>query len=295
MSRNDRLMLWGAAAVMIAVGALSLWKVSLIPAIDPEIAALRAEHQKLMNGGRHFPKPEPVSPVHLAFMDVIPEPRLPQPEADLFRTQAVGKPISHGVMDVLVLPFAVPGKPRADLHGATFDWTLQEAPQETHQNWKRQKPAKPAGFVIERRCGDEPPVVVAKLGPEARSYTDLSTEPRKTYRYQVSVTGKETVRTSYPAQLEPVTKALAWSAEIRTPSDTRAKLVGGDKDNAFLKLETYDRTAKKWVAGKVMMAAPGQKVGGSGWTLNKLRFDNFTLVADVTDDEGVDRVLTTKD
>src|SRR6185436_11335098 len=103
MSRNDRLMLWGAAAVMIAVGALSLWKVSSIPALDPEIAALRAEHQKLINGPRHFPAPEPLPAIHLGFMDVVSEPRLPQAQADLFRTRAVGIPVTHGPMDVLVL------------------------------------------------------------------------------------------------------------------------------------------------------------------------------------------------
>jgi len=297
MSRSDRLMLWGAAAVMIAVGALSLWKVSLIPAIDPEIAALRAEQQKLINGPRHFPAPDPIPAVHLGFLDVIPEPRLPQPQADLFRTQAVGKAMTiiHNPTKVLVLPFAVPTEIKSDLNGVSLPWTLQDAPQEKLADWQSQVKAKPAGFVIERRCGDEPAVVLAKLGPEAGSYTDVSAEPRKTYRYRVSVTGNETIRTSYPAQLEPVTKALAWSAEVRTPSDARVKLVGGDKNNAFLRMETYDRTAKKWVAGKVSMAVPGQKVGGSGWTLKGLRFDNFTLVADVTDDEGVDRVLTTKD
>jgi hypothetical protein len=296
MSRNDKLILWGAVAVMIAVGGLFLWQVSQIPAIDPRIAALKVEHEKLMNGPRHMPGPDPIPAYHLGFLDVIPEPRLPQPQADLFRTRLVEVPmtIAHRTTEVMVLPFASLGVVRSDLDGTTLAWTVQDAPQEKLKDWQKQKPAKPAGFIIERRCGDSEPVLVMKLGPEARSYTDLSTEPRKTYRYRVSVTGKETIRTSYPAQLEPVTKALAWSAETRTPSDTRARLVGGDKSNAFLRMETYDRTAKKWTAGKVTMAAPGQKVGGSGWTLKGLRFDNFTLVADVTDDEGVDRVLTTR-
>jgi len=294
MSRNDKLMLWGAAAIMVAVGALAFWKASQTPAIDPEIAALKIEHQKLMTGSRHFPAPEPVPAVHLGFVDVIPEPRLANPGAGVIRLADGGVGVPHGRMTVMVLPFAVHGEAKADLHGATFGWTLQDAPQEKLQDWKTQKPAKPAGFIIERQCEDGPIEIVAKLGPEARSFTDLSTEPRKTYRYWVSVTGQETVRSSYPAEQKPVTKGLAWSAETRTPANTRAMLVGGDRANAFLRLETYDRVSKKWI-GKTEMAVPGQKVGKSGWTLNGLRFDKFTLVADVTDDEGVDRVLTTKD
>src|SRR5262245_58517566 len=208
MNRNDKLMLWGAAAVMMAVASYSLWKVSQIPAIDPEIAALKIEHEKLMNGARHMPAPPAIPPIHLGFLDVIPEPRLPQPEADLFRTRAVGKPVEiiYRPTNVLVLPFAVPGEIKADLDGIPLRWTVQDAPQENLARWQTQVKAKPAGFVVERQCGDAAPVIVAKLGPEARSYTDISAEPRKTYRYRVSVTGQETIRTSYPAQQESVAK-----------------------------------------------------------------------------------------
>ena len=50
---------------------------------------------------------------------------------------------------------------------------------------------------------------------------------------------------------------------------------------------------KKWMA-KTIVVAPGRNIGMSGWILKGLHFDNFTLVADLTDDEGVDRVQTTK-
>jgi hypothetical protein len=135
--------------------------------------------------------------------------------------------------------------------------------------------------------------VIGRVGPKERSFTDLSTEPRLTYRYWVELTGDESVYDSYPPVAKPATKGLHLSAEARTPAATRVKLVGGDKDNGILKVETYDRAQKKWV-GKLVQTAPGRAVGTSGWTLNGLRFDNFTLVADVTDDEGVDRVLNTK-
>jgi hypothetical protein len=74
MSRNDRLMLWGAAAVMVAVGALSLWRISQAPAIDPEIAMLKAEHREIMNGPARLAKPDPVPGIHLCYMDLIREP-----------------------------------------------------------------------------------------------------------------------------------------------------------------------------------------------------------------------------
>jgi hypothetical protein len=295
MINQDKLMLWGAVAIMVAVGSLSVHRVSEAPKIDPEIATLAAEHRKLMNDSRpHHPGPGRVPPIHIAFLDVIPKPRLPHPGADRIPPADGGVGVPHRPMDVLVLPFAVPGEAKADLDGATIGWALQAAPQEKLHSWMTQKPAKPAGFVIERQCEDGPVDVVARLGPDAKSFTDLSTEPRMTYRYWVSVTGQETVRTAYPAELKPVTKGLAWSAEVRTPAATRAKLVGGDRSNALLRAETYDKKQKKWV-GKTAMAVPGQQIGTLGWTLKSLRFDNFTLVADVTDDEGVDRVLTTKD
>jgi hypothetical protein len=61
-----------------------------------------------------------------------------------------------------------------------------------------------------------------------------------------------------------------------------------------MKVENYDRATKRW-AGKTLLVNPGQSVEGTGWSLKKLRFDDFTLVADLTDDAGVDRVLTTRE
>jgi hypothetical protein len=135
---------------------------------------------------------------------------------------------------------------------------------------------------------------IGEAGAKALSFTDLTCKPRATYRYWVVAKGMESDLENKPFPKKDVVKGIDTSVQTRTPSDTRAKLVGGDKANAFLRIETYDRALKKWV-GKTSMAAPGQKVGSSGWVLKGLRFDNFTLVADVTDDEGVDRVLSTKD
>ncbi|HLY74834.1 MAG TPA: hypothetical protein VKU80_12010, partial [Planctomycetota bacterium] len=68
----------------------------------------------------------------------------------------------------------------------------------------------------------------------------------------------------------------------------------GDKTHAVLRVETYDRGRKGWVA-RTALNAPGDLIAGTGWSLKGLRFEEFTLVADLTDDEGVARVLSTKD
>jgi hypothetical protein len=196
-------------------------------------------------------------------------------------------------MDVLVLPFPVLGTAKAEFQGTTVTWTLQDAPKEALPSHITQKVGKPLGFIVLRRGPEGKEEVLAKVGPEAKSFTDVSTKPLATYRYRVLVTGEETNRSSYPAVQEAVTKGLPGSAEAKTPSNVRVKLLGGDRTIATLRVETYDRTQKKWIA-KLVTAAPGREVGSSGWTLKGLRFDNFTLVAELTDDDGVDRVLDTK-
>jgi hypothetical protein len=91
-----------------------------------------------------------------------------------------------------------------------------------------------------------------------------------------------------------VTKQSDHVSTARTPSATRLKLVGGDKTHAVLKAETYNKEKKYWMP-KTLLVAPGEAVAATGWTLKGLRFIDFTLVADVTDDDGVARILTTRE
>jgi len=287
----DKLMLWGAWALMAVVGALSAWKVSQTPKVEPWIAAA----EKALNPKVRVMDPPPAIPAWNNPWDkTLPVARAIRPGGDVVlpRLMYVDGP-PHPLMDVFVLPYPVVAEAKPDLNGTTLTWTLQNPPQEKLASWMTQKPAKPEGFLIQRQCGDEKAETLAKVGPEVKTFTDLSTEPRKTYRYWVLVTGKETNRTAYPPVQEPVTKGLPEAATAKTPSATRVKLVGGDKDQAVLRVETYDRTQKKWIA-KTIVVAPGRDVGTSGWILNGLKFDKFTLVADLTDDEGVERVQTTK-
>jgi hypothetical protein len=294
MGSYDRLTLWGAVAIMVAVGSLFFYKVSESPTIDPEIAALKAEHQKLMNGPARQPAPGQVPTVHLGFVDVVAEPKPGNDFASTLRTKFVGVGVPRRKMPVDVLSLAVPKTVVSTLDATTLTWSVVK-PEVDLPDWVEKRiDVLPTGFLIQRMGEDGKIEPIGEAGAKALSYTDLTCKPRTTYRYWVVAKGKESDLTMYPGPKKDVEKGLDTSVQARTPSDTRAKLVGGDKGNAFVKIETYDRVSKKW-GGKTSMAAPGQKIGTSGWVLKGLRFDNFTLVADVTDDQGVDRVLSTKD
>jgi len=293
MGKYDRLMLWGAVAIMVAIGSLSIYRVSESPKIDPEIAALKAEHQKLMNGPARQPGPEPVPAIHIGFLDVVAEPKAVNDYAGHLRTRLVEHVRPLTPVPVYILSLPTPKTVKSTLEETTIAWSLFE-PEVELKYWMKRNEIKPTGFLIKRMGEDGKIEQIAEVGAKALSFTDLTCKPRATYRYWVVAKGMESDLEHYPGPKKDVVKGIDTSVQTRTPSDTRAKLVGGDKANAFLRIETYDRALKKW-AGKTSMAAPGQKVGSSGWVLKGLRFDNFTLVADVTDDEGVDRVLSTKD
>lgn len=293
MANMDRMMLWGAVAVMAAVGSLSYWKISQTPKIDPQIAALAKDLQAAQDS-RIVKNPAPrVPPIRLP-NETFKDPAPAAPYAAFLKPVLVEDPRKRTPREYFFLPVPIVGEAKADLNGTTITWSVSPRTVPL-MDWMIRKEASPTGFIIQRQCEDGQLEVIARVGPKDRSFTDLSTEPRLTYRYWVVLTGEESEYNKYPPVKAATTKESALSTEARTPTATRVKLVGGgNQGNAILRVETYDRTQKKWV-GKLATAAPGKDVGTSGWTLRRLRFDNFTLVADLTDDEGVERVLTTKD
>ena len=289
----DKMMVWGAWVLMAGVGTLSAWNTSQAPKVEPWVARMEAE----LNPKVAVMAPPPPVPVWnnpwdknlLVARPITKGGDVPPPDGRELPPPPPPPPTNY-----FVLPYPTIQPAAADLNGTTITWTLQDAPLEKLPAWKIQKPAKPTGFIIKRQAEGKQEQEIAKVGPEVRSYTDLSAEPRQTYRYRVLVTGEETKRSSYPPEKETVTKGLDKSAEAKAPSNVRVKLVGGDRTNAVVRVGKYDRSQKKWIADKTVVAAPGRDIAKSGWTLKGLRFDNFTLVADVTDDEGVDRVLDTR-
>jgi hypothetical protein len=296
---RDKGLLTGAWLVMAAVGAYSYWKISESPKVDPTIVKLCTELAKAQSGQvTGCQGPPPVSKPKIPICtDPLPGAGLAyiEPEADLFRTKFVGIPIDPKPKIVQVLPFPVMGTVKATLDGTRVTWSTEERKVELKTGMIR-KEAKPSAFAVFRQIGEETPQKLADLGPEARSYADLSAEPLRTYRYWVTLTGQENLRTTYADadKFMTVTNETDGALSDTGPSASRVRLVGGDRSHAVLKVENYYRPGKSWV-GKTLLVNPGETVAGTVWSLKKLRFDNFTLVADLTDDAGVDRVLTTRE
>jgi hypothetical protein len=290
MAKMDKLILWGSFAVMAAVGSLSVWKTAQTPTVVPAIARLEAEFEKLWKRPPGFPIPVP--PITIDFNNVVKQPERAHDWTAFIATTYVPHGIKRPPVTVFVLPVAVATEVKSDLDGARITWTTYEAPAAL-KDWMVRKEAVPTNFVIQRRA-DDGELREFVVDGKARAYADLSTKLRTTYRYQVTAVGQESDLSKDPPVPMTATKGSAMAAETRTPSATRLKLVGGAQDHAFLSVETYDRSQKKWIGKLAPTVVPGKAVGTSGWTLKALRFDKFTLVAELTDDEGVDRVLTTK-
>jgi hypothetical protein len=289
---RDKWLLTGAWVVMAAVGGISVYRISQTPKILPSIEKLCQELADLEHKGLKKPPglvptfKSPFGPTDAGLAYIA-------PEADLFRTKAGEVPVDHPKVKVQVLPFPDMRAADSTIDGTTISWVIEyRVPKLLY--WMERVDAKPSGFLVFRQHGDEAPVQIAELGLEAKSFTDLTTEPKQSYRYWVSVKGMESDLKADPPVLKPVTKQSDNVSAARTPSATRLKLVGGDKTHAVLKAETYNKEKKYWVP-KTLLVAPGDAVAKTGWTLKGLRFIDFTLVADVTDDDGVARVLTTRE
>ncbi|HUR38658.1 MAG TPA: hypothetical protein VM222_04165, partial [Planctomycetota bacterium] len=237
MARMDKMILTGAWAAMAVAGAHSYWKISETPKIDPTIEKLCSDPEKARKGPPHPPGEFKVrlpdfgpTAAGLAYI---------APEADLFRTRAKGMSILPKPVDVQVLPFPVMGEAKATLDGTTLAWSLEDRKVDL-EDWMIRKAAKPSVITVYRQRAEEAPQKLAELGPEARSYSDLSAEPLRAYRYWVTLTGRENLRTTYADadKLVTVTNKPDRQASATGPSATRVKLVGGDRTHAFLKIET---------------------------------------------------------
>ncbi len=289
---RDRWFLTGAWAAIAAVGALSIYKGARTPELDPGIARLCREVAALeqVSPGRY------PAPSRLPFVDPVyapPEGRPVPKGGDLFRTVAVGHPVEPPDIGAKVLPFPVLQSIKADLDGIVVQWTTEHPPV-TLLRKMTPVPVEPRTVSVFRQHEDETPEKVADLAPKSRSWTDLSAKPGWTYRYWVALTGLETVRSDRSGALVEVTNRSDRSLTATAPWATRVKLIGGDRAHAFMRVETYDRAKKAWVGKAPVQTAPGEKVDGTGWQLKGLRFENFTLVADMTDDDGAVQVLSTR-
>jgi len=150
--------------------------------------------------------------------------------------------------------------------------------------------AKPSGVHrLEGVRAGAAPKKIAELGPAARSFSDLSTKPRKTYLYWVTLKGLEdrSVRTTTATLVQVTNQAERPGIGGRPPVDTRPQAGRRRQDPCRAQVGKPMTGAKKAWIPRTVLTAPGEMVAGTGWSLKSLRFDDFTLVADVTDDDGV--------
>lgn len=153
--------------------------------------------------------------------------------------------------------------------------------------------ASPAEAVVIHRQMDGGEIErVAVLDPKESMFEDRDVQPGRLYRYWVLVRGLEGVHspTSKPV---PVDKAGENAVEGRTPEWVKVKLIGGDAAHAILGVETYNPVKGRWESSTVQTTVGGP-IGRTGWTLERLRFDRFTLLAEVRDDRFETRDLSTR-
>jgi hypothetical protein len=292
MKCTDKGWLTAAWVAIAAASAFSLYKVSRTSEIDLTIGQRvrdldEAEHRRSPGN------PQPLLPV-------VPDRPIPSRAGFItpdegstrFHPKFVGIAVPPKDRCILVLPVPVMENATADLDGASITWRTQQEEVE-HKPWMIPKAAAPTGFIVMRESQLGQPERIAELGPADRSFRDLSTKPRKTYNYWVVLKGLETDRSNNDGTLLPVTHQADRPVSAQTPAAERLKLLGGDKTHAVLRVESYDRAKKAWV-GRTVLTASGEKVDGTAWSVQGLHFDEFTLVADVTDDDGVVRVLSTR-
>ncbi len=290
MTRMDKAILWGAWTAMAVVALLSVRSVSQQPKVEPWVLRVENDLEKIYRGGLTGPVPKaPVVDRHFDKAIKTPEKAL-EWSAFIVPKMIVGPFLPPPPpMPFFLLPVASP-RATADLTGVTVTWTVATAETDL-PNRTYPMPSKPEGFLLIREDERGERSVIADLQADARSFTDITAKAHASYRYWVAVKGKESDPEAVSV-LKPALRELNLPADVRTPSACRVKLVGGDRTTAVLRVESYDRAQKKW-ASQLVTAGPGQAIGASGWTLKALKFDNFTLVADVADDDGVARVITT--
>lgn len=176
-----------------------------------------------------------------------------------------------------------------EMDRALLSWSLKKVPVNPDCEI-----SKPQAILIHRQCDDGEIERIAVLDPKTTSYEDRDIRPECSYRYYVLVRGDEGVRSSYkPSTVRPVDKMGEGSVEGRVPAWTRVRLVGGDARNAILGVDSYNPQKARWES-RIVRASPGQAIGDTGWTLERLRFDKFTLVAEATDERFQKREFSTK-
>lgn len=181
---------------------------------------------------------------------------------------------------------------KVEMDRATLAWTLK-APKLVQAKLRKEEASAPRAIVILRRCdiGEWEPVAV--LDPKASSFEDREVQPNRSYLYSIRLRAEEGVITYKESHVRIEDKEGEGRVEGEVPSWHKVRLIGGDTEHAILGVETYNPGKARWEP-KVLRASPGQPIGATGWTLDRMWFDRFTLKAAATDDRSVKRELSTR-
>jgi hypothetical protein len=281
LTGTSRWILAGAWTLIAAAGALGLRGIARIPAQDTEAdATLRAFQAKRAGAPVETPPPLKAPPT---WNYVAPEPAPLSAHAATLRPRMQAEARQKPPVDVPVMPFYATAVATASLDGAALSWTRVRGRVELERH-ERPKDVMPAAVTVERRTADGWKVV-ARLKPDATSWTDVEAPFGAALAYRVRMAAPEAAK---------ATADVGADAETRTPSNTRARLVGGDAKVALLRVETYNRTSRTW-SGKERPVRPGEAIWPGGWTLVGLKFRGFGLVAEAAVGDGRTVELTTQD
>lgn len=283
MMRSDKAVLTGGWILILAcaLGGFTLIQKSLEPKPIPEIRDYRGP-------GVLSPDPGLEARKRLAGSLVVVSPRV-FPQSDTVATLPTLIKVRENrepVQPPLVLPPLIYSG-TVDMDRARLTWKL--APLSMNDKGVR---SEPEGFLVHRQVDDGEIEQIAVLGAKVTSFEDLTVQGRHTYRYWVLARGAEGLKTR-EAAAPVVEKEGEGKVEGRTPEWIKVRLAGGDTTRAILNVETYNPLTGRW-EGSVAQAAVGQPIGRTGWTLERTRFDRFTLVAELKDDRSEIRVVSTR-
>ncbi|HLF95363.1 MAG TPA: hypothetical protein VJB14_17985 [Planctomycetota bacterium] len=177
---------------------------------------------------------------------------------------------------------------KVELDRTLLTWSLREPKEES-----RLKRAVPRAIVIHRTCDSGEVERIAVLSPKATSFEDREVRPNRSYRYWVLVRGEEGTKEHRIDHVRLVDREGEGAVEGAVPSWHKVRLIGGDKEHAILGVDSYNPGKGRWES-RIVRASPGWAIGETGWTLGRIRFEKFTLHADVTDDLRETRELSTR-
>ena len=283
LTHANRWILAGAWALVGTAAAAGSWRISRIPARDPETERAMADVRKRMEKTDVEPppprKPDGCGP--MLYVDAPPAP----PHAGTLRPRFVVEVRPAPLKDVAVQPLVERPKAEASIDGAALTWTT--APRKLELGpYERGVNVKPAGLRIERSADGKTWTEVARLAADVAAWVDAGAAPRMSYAYRVIL--------EPAANVVKAAEQGTSTAEALLPSGMRARLVGGDAKVAILRVETYNRKSRTW-SGRDRTARPGDELWPGGWKLTGLKFTGFRLTAEAVVEDGRTLELRTQE